>query len=127
MSNRSLTNETRTIHPRALSALGEKACIVMLGVAADLRSGVIPAERYDQKNYGYMECGTPCCIAGHLARRLGEDLLDIIWSDRVVADHALPNSHGGLFAGEHRSDPQLAARAIERYIYEGADNPWGYN
>ena len=125
MSNRSLTNETRTIHPRALAALGEKACIVMLGVAADLRSGMIPPERYNQTWY----CGTSCCIAGHVALRLGMDGVE--WAAMVLGSESniagLFGYDRGLFGGGHPSDPQLAARAIERYIYEGADNPWGDN
>ena len=44
MSNREITTATRTIHPRALAALGEKACIVALGVARDLLDGTIPPD-----------------------------------------------------------------------------------
>jgi hypothetical protein len=104
MSNRSLTAESRTIHPRALTALGEKACLVMLG-----------------------ECCTSCCIAGHVVRRLGIGLGDLVYTPAAWADAALQNRSGGLFGATHPSDPQLAARAIERYIYEGADDPWGDN
>ena len=125
MSNRSLTNKTRTIHPRALASLGEKACIVMLGVAADLRSGVIPPEDYSQKVYLKNECNTACCIAGHVVHRMGIQLEELIYADKAWDDTALQNRTRGLFCGEHPSDPQLAARAIERYIYEGADKPWG--
>ena len=117
MSNRQLTTETRTLHPRALNALGEEACIVMLGVAADLRSGVIPPENYDQSR----GCGTSCCIAGHTMYRLGEDgSSPWMWKVAKKDSSALSN----LFSGAYPSNPQRAARAIERYIYEGADKPW---
>jgi hypothetical protein len=34
------------------------------------------------------------------------------------------NALGDLFYFAHPSNSQLAAHAIERYIYEGADQPW---
>ena len=63
MSDRKLEINTKAIHPRALKALGLDACIVMLGIARDLRDGEIKG--FSMKAY-FSACGTPCCIAGHL-------------------------------------------------------------
>ena len=120
----------RTIHPRALESLGYATCVALLGVARDLRSGAIPPEKYDQGDWGVFDeheaykCGSPCCIAGHLAQRLGVfvgDLLGRIRKDPAVSDYYGDDS---LFDADHPSDPQLAADAIERYVYEGASQPW---
>ena len=108
----------RTIHPHTLAELGEEACIVALGVARDLRSGVIPPEKYDQRRW----CGTACCIGGHIATRLGKThnvLMGEIW-DRCGDDLFVPD----LFSGRHPSNPILAADAIERYIMLGSTTPW---
>ena len=124
MSDRKQDSETRTIHPRAIAALGEEACVVMLGVARDLRSGAIPPEHYDQGSY----CGTACCVAGHVALRLGVRPKDVAdWaSDAEIRDAALFDNDLALFSSciHHKVSPALAARAIERYLYEGADHPW---
>lgn len=118
MSTRHPTPDTtaRTFHPRALAALGAQSCIAMLSVARDLRSGAIALEQYDQSTY----CGTACCIAGHTAFRLGED--QGTWLGRI-GRKGCPGFLD-LVNGGHPSDPQLAARAIERYLYEGAEQPW---
>lgn len=112
MSNRHEV-EGRTIHPRALEELGEEACIVALGVARDLRSGVIPPEKYDQGRYMHA-CGAACCIAGHMRDRLG------LRGHFTVLSPALMDLFGGL----HPSIPHLAVDAIERYIYDGSETPW---
>lgn len=131
MSNRHEV-EGRTIHPRALKELGEEACIVALGVARDLRSGVIPPENYDQGN----SCGTSCCIAGHMSARIiadgsipsalkatdFESMQDEMWCRWEESSAALWN----LF-DINPSDPILAADAIERYIYDGSETPWAPN
>jgi hypothetical protein len=111
MSNRQFMT-TRTLHPKALAALGEEACIVALEVARDLRDGTIPPERYNQA----VICGSACCIAGHMARRLGVNDLNLYFTHRDLRE--------GLFNGEHPSDPLLAADAIERYVYDGSETPW---
>lgn len=125
MSDRQSTDEVRTIHPRALEALGLEAATVMLGVARDLRSGVIRPEHYDQKNWIIdSDCGTACCIAGHVATRLGvrkNHAYFDAWADKAMGKD-IACFH--LFSGRHPSDPLLAADAIERYIYDGADRPW---
>jgi hypothetical protein len=110
--------ESRTIHPTAIAKLGYEACIVALGVARDLRSGVIPPEEYNQVNLGeFSPC--PCCIAGHIGRRMG------VWPSRISMRLGLLGQVGyGLFSGGNPSDPQLAADAIERCIYDGSDTPW---
>jgi hypothetical protein len=120
MSNREVSTETRTLHPRALAVLGEEWCLALLEVARDLRSGAIPPERYNQKEY----CGTACCIAGHAARKRGVPV-DIL-VDLEGTDPALFDYRGGLF-GPHpvRPTPAQAADAIEAYVYAGADQPWG--
>lgn len=114
MSNRHEA-DGRTIHPRAIRELGEEACIVALGVARDLRSGVIPPEKFDQRFYSSQlraGCGSACCIAGWMLIR-------------GVSDRSLGcASVGNLFGGCHPSDPQLAADAIERFVYEGSKRPW---
>jgi len=109
MSNRQFIT-ARTLHPKALAALGEEACIVALEVARDLRDGTIPPERYNQ---AYI-CGSACCIAGHMARRLGVNVVTLFTHD-LSAD---------LFNGGHPSDPFLAADAVERYVYDGSETPW---
>jgi hypothetical protein len=113
-SKHPLPDTTRTIHPRALKAIGHEACIAMLGVARDLRSGVIPPAVYCQRVYR----GTACCIAGHTARRLNESVWHFLAG---IMDDAV---YMRLFCGAEPSDPHLAADAIERYIYAGADEPW---
>ncbi len=128
MSDRKLEIDTKRIHPRALNALGLHTAVVMLGVARDLRDGKI--EKFDMESY--FECGSPCCIAGHVLARLGHvclpeddfpksgiDLVD----DWLTKDDCLRL----LFRGSNPSSPELAALAIERYVLEGADDPWGYD
>lgn len=132
MSNRrELPTETRTIHARALHTLGEEAAIVMLGVARDLRSGVIPPDEYEQARYynDAAPCGTPNCIGGHTAARLGlrshAEVID--WVVKVSLREGVDISWIGLhnlFNPGHPSVPHLAADSIERYVYEGADDPW---
>jgi hypothetical protein len=117
MSNRATAGQCRTIHPRAIAALGERICIVMLGVARDLRSGAIAPEEF---NMGTL-CGTARCICGHMELRLSDDDVGKLRKTWVGRNYGLTN----LFDGGSPSDPQLAARAIERYVYEGADDPWG--
>ena len=110
-------SDTLTIHPYALIELGEEACIVALGVARDLRSGAIPPEKFDMRwVLPSASCGSGCCIAGWMLIR------------------GVPDKHetgtlsfgdvGDLFSASHPSDPQLAADAIERYIYDGSRTPW---
>lgn len=117
MSNRQST-DTRAIHPHALAKFGLEVCLVALEVADDLRSGVIPPEQYDQREW----CGSACCIAGHIACRMKishSELLDDIW-DRSNKDVSILD----LFRGHHPSVPNLAADAIERAIYDGSETPW---
>lgn len=106
--------ETRQIHPRALAKLGEEACIVALGVARDLRSGVIPPDNFNMRHFrmSRSECGYACCIAGWMFIR-GVDY------DTLNAANV-----GNLFSGFMPSDPILAADAIQRFIYDGAVRPW---
>lgn len=114
-------SETRTIHSRALAELGEEACIVALGVARDLRSGVIPPETFDMKTF----CGSACCIIGHIHKRMGITLHQFrkrvsptgFWIDA-------PNALINLLSGKNPSDPMLAADAVERYVYDGSETPW---
>lgn len=114
--------EGRTIHPRAIAELGEEACIVALGVARDLRSGAIPPEDYDQDQLFPIAaiadgCGTPCCIAAHIAHRMG------VAPDQIF--HKLQSWIGGLFSSRtNAATPLQAADAIERYVYDGAEKPW---
>ena len=106
---------TRSIHPRALAAFGEEACMAALGVARDLRSGVIPPEKFNQSEC----CGSACCIAGHIANRMGIDIYSFV---RRISFHQF--SPLGLFSGNNPSIPARAANAIERYVYDYAQEPW---
>lgn len=116
--------EVRTIHKRAITALGQEACVALLSVARDLRSGAISPESYDQLYW----CGTSCCIGGHLAARLGildpqevEDRLN----EFMDRDPALFGNPYGLFGDDaHSPTPVKAADAIERYVYDGWKFPW---
>jgi hypothetical protein len=114
--------DAAVIYERALRALGLERSLALLGVAQDLRSGRIPPEMFDMADYGE-QCGTPCCMWGHLMEREGV-------SDNVLRaeecsvirsrDHAFY-----LLTTSHRpSDPILAADAIERYVLGGSDDPW---
>jgi hypothetical protein len=117
-----LLTEVRSIHPRALKELGDEACIVALGVALDLRSGAIPRHMYEQWRLinEPCDCGTPCCILGHIRVRLNNYEFVGVYKDAWCDSGALLD----LFSATHLSDPYLAADAIERYIYDGADKPW---
>ena len=117
MSNRAIAGQCRTIHPRAIAALGERICIAMLGVARDLRSGAIVPEKFNMRT----SYGTARCIFGHMQLRLSDDDGGKLRKTWLSRNYGLTN----LFDGGSPSDPQLAARAIERYVYDGADDPWG--
>ena len=122
MSDRKLA-ESRVIHSRALAAWGEETCFVALKVADDLRSGAIPPEEYDQTSFFPSKCGSACCIAGHIALRMKELVESLLGrSGYFTAHYHDPISR--LFSGAHPSDPQLAADAIERFVFDGSDNPW---
>lgn len=123
MSSRQDLSETRTIHPSAVAEVGERVVLEMLGVARDLRSGAIPPEEFNQRHF----CGTPCCIAGHVALRIAgrnrfEDVIGLFYND---TDNLKSVSLMRLFSGRYPSDPALAARAIERYVFWGSKDPWG--
>ena len=124
MSDRKLEIVTKAIHPRALDGLGCDACILLLGIACDLSGGKI--EAFSMKSY-FTACGSPCCIAGNLLDRLGfaakecQDEIGDLLGSWLASDDALAR----LFSGKSPSNRQLAARAIERYVFEGADDPWG--
>lgn len=119
MSNRALAG-TRAIHPRAIKELGEEASIVALGVARDLRSGVIPPDMYDQSWAKPEPFGRPCCILGHIRKRLGNYYFKGAWTGWPSGSLGLLD----LFLSVHPSNPILAADAIERYIYDGSETPW---
>lgn len=105
MSNRQ-ESDVRIIHPRALAELGEEACIIALGVARDLRSGVTPPERYNQLNY----CGASCCIAGHIAERLDVPVEAFINRQNISESDALRGLSSSLFGYDKRAVPGAAAR-----------------
>lgn len=127
MSRRERSTETRTIHPRALHTLGQEAAIIMLEVARDLRSGAIPPDHLYQARYfnDGNPCGTPCCLGGHVAARLGmrnyQETLH--WVEEVLGRETRLGLNN-LFSADNPSDPILAADAAERYLYDGADLPW---
>lgn len=110
MSTRHPTN-ARTFHPRALAALGAPACIAMLSVARDLRSGAIPPEHYDQQR----SCGTACCIYGHMVYRINNEYqkrLDGAWHSN--REEPLCN----LFAAWSNCSPEGAARKMPANMEE---------
>jgi len=122
MSNRQLTETTVQIHPRALKALGLKKALVFLEVARDLRSGAIEKDMYYQGSYGY-ECGSACCIYGHVDSRLFKSIKNRTKRAQKLRDKDIALTD--LFAGAHPSKPVLAADAIENYVLKGYDSPWG--
>jgi hypothetical protein len=109
----------RQIHPKSLALIGDEACLEMLALARDLRSGAVPPEAYDQTRLAY-RCGAPCCIAGHLRRRMSWETYAKIRGGWVACDNGIID----LFASHHPSDPHLAADAIERFVFDCSDNPW---
>jgi hypothetical protein len=112
--------EARTIHPRALAELGEEACIVVLGIGRDLRSGVIRNAEFCMTAIGGLRgapARPPCCIFGHMRNR-GCDLPP--YSQFIKGRPAARS----LFHTHNASDPILAADAIERYVYDGSETPW---
>jgi len=122
MSDRKLA-ESRVIHSRALAAWGEATCFAAIEVARDLRSGAIPPEEYDQTSFFPSKCGSACCIAGHIALRMKEPVENFLGrSGYFTARYHDPISR--LFSGARTSDPQLAADAIERFVFDGSDDPW---
>jgi len=123
MSDRKLV-ESRTIHSRALELWGEETCLAALEVARDLRSGAIPPEEYDQGTFYKIDsrCGTACCIAGHIAFRMREPVEFFISRSGYFSPISRPSYR--LFAGSRPSDPQLAADAIERFVFECPSDPW---
>ena len=133
------TGQVRTIHPEVLKGVGLEAATALLRVAHGLRSGEIREEWYAQYwigpngKYGLdfidkvsnserskTKCGSACCIIGWTRAFL----TDSSWSS--LRDLWMNDAHlGELFSGEHPSDPQLAANAIEAFIYDYKENPWG--
>ena len=113
MSDRKIA-ESRVIHSRALAAWGEATCFAAIEVARDLRSGVIPPEEYDQGSFYRIGCGSACCIAGHIAWRMREPV------ERLLKR----TGYCRLFSASRPSNPQLAADAIERFVFDGSDDPW---
>jgi hypothetical protein len=123
MSDRKLATETRTIHPLTLDEIGEKVAIVMLGVARDLRSGAIPPEGFNMQHY---HCGSAHCIGGWIEFRVAGRRPSLSIRSKLFCKRTgeLPLSLCNLFSASNPSDPYLAARAIECYVYEGSDDPW---
>lgn len=111
---------SRTIHPNALRDIGEEACMTLLGIARDLRDGTIPPEKYDQRTLGH-GCNTPCCIAGHFKWRAPE-----IWQGLINFHAAAHTPLDNLFDACYPSDPMLAAKAIDRYVFDYSNKPWMY-
>jgi len=127
MSDRKLA-ESRVIHSRALAAWGEATCFAAIEVARDLRSGVIPPEEYDQGSFYRIGCGSACCIAGHIAWRMREPVERLLkrtgyWG-AAVPFMLVKSPTDRLFAASRPSNPQLAADAIERFVFDGSDDPW---
>lgn len=119
-----ITGEVRTLHPGAIVEIGERYCIVLLEIGRDLESGKIPSKEFNMlkmnlptKFFVSGSCGSPCCIIGHVRiRAQDDDALGLEW----IKSTRLQN----LFCFTNPSDPIKAARAIERYVYEYAENPW---
>jgi len=101
--------------------LGLKKALVFLEVARDLRSGAIEKDMYYQGSYGY-ECGSACCIYGHVDSRLFKTVNNRINRAKKLKDK--DNALAYLFTGARPSIPAAAADAIENYVLKGHDQPW---
>jgi hypothetical protein len=125
--------ETRTIHPEVLKEIELSTALELLKVAKDLRDGTIPPHDF---NMSIFHCGTAHCIAGWVEHRTGK-YRDELFMKRnsygiyLDEDNGYDNYHDGLpkslydlFGWHHKSDPKLAADAIERYVYQHSQKPW---
>lgn len=139
--------KARTIHPKILEKYEEKHIIELLSIAADLRAGKIAPENFEMGDLYWDDrlstdakfffdladvyetavnnpetaCNTPCCILGHLRMRIRDPFaLGLHWGDSRCP--GLNN----LFDARNSSDPQKAADAIEKFVYENASNPWDH-
>ncbi len=116
MSDRKLTG-TRVVHPLALTEMGAEGCAIALGVAHDFRSGVIPAEKYDQRYCApWLAYEAPCCILAHMMQRGARGVGRSLSSNLFTHPRWLPVP---------TPTPAQAADAIERYVYDGAKQCWG--
>lgn len=125
-------HKTRTIHPRAISEIGEAACIAALEVARMFKDGTIPPERYDQMIFTSIgstpSCGSAHCIAGWIA----EILNDKTFIGTATAILSLLTKHQDhLFSAAplrvaHQRQPTVdeMIAAVHRYVYEGYEKPW---
>lgn len=139
--------EARVIHPEVIQELGVELAMELLKVGHDLRTGVIPAHEFDMRNFHtplYDEdinpCGTAHCIAGWVSYRVGKHYHTLFYkgsfqgciSDGPAAQRPLPGFEGlraydpplRILFYKHPSDPQMAADAIEQYVYNYAADPW---
>lgn len=125
--------EVRTIHPEVFNEMTVEAAFAMLEIAKELRDGTIKRKEFCMIHYhgptNDPECGTSHCIAGWIQTKLG------IPSSRLRTDKFLgfikpnsisewPSALAHLFGGSHKSDPQLAADAIEQYLFKHAKLAW---
>jgi hypothetical protein len=110
--------ETRTIHPDVFKDISVETALVMLEIARDFRSGVIPPEQFFMPAF-HAKCGTAHCIAGWVEVRTGKSRFELFKSPEKISNNLLC-----LFIGSHPSDPQKAADAIENYMFNYADRPW---
>jgi hypothetical protein len=116
---------TRAIHPRAIKQLGgEKYCIAALQVASWLRDGTIPPKRYSQLYFSAGSCGTIHCVGGWIVE-ITRDASFVLRANKLLMK---PHGHKHLFCSfpfRHRAPTCAeAADAIERYIFDGDEQPW---
>lgn len=138
-----VVGEVRNIHPEVIKHIGLDGAIALLRVAHALRTGQIESKEYDQMwlgiGFGYgdyfiqrmKKCNSACCIFGW-ARAFTTPKAWHRIKDRWAPSGYISNSEvmvmdrlGDLFNAYHPSNPQKAANAIEAFIYDYAERPWG--
>lgn len=132
--------DTRTIHPEVLKELPLNVIMELLKVGNDLRTGVIPPHQFDMRWYNSFNftCGDHVhCIAGWVGARLKTSYRTLFY----VGDRKIINDNGPaaekydengqpynpplrILFQSHPSDPQMAADAIEQYVFNYAEDPW---
>lgn len=130
-----ITDQVRPFHPSVLAELPIEVALELKQVGLDLASGVIPSYQFDMSLYNQPcrlpdgSCGTAYCIAGWVAFRMRQPYFDLFYQDGGPAreryvDGVYCNTPMRILFCRHPSDPQMAARAVEEYLYNYADDPW---
>jgi hypothetical protein len=105
------------VHPSVSAKLTAQEIAVMRVVRDDLAAGRIERKMFNMRAVpGCVPCGSPCCMAGHMAERLGIENgpQQTLWFCGVSHSEL---AH--LFAAHNPSDPARAVRAIDHYLATG--------